>query len=136
MAPKALADELPPFKRTKPARYRTGLLSGCGEVCLKCDKTYGESKPQCPHCGTRNFFADDDTLVPAVHILCDQIYHEAAQDKVVKLAELQEVKEELLPHTVPVWKSIWRKYRDEIVILAIAGAVALAFWCFRIGGEP
>lgn len=24
--------------------------------CLKCDKSYGEWKPTCPHCGTTNFF--------------------------------------------------------------------------------
>lgn len=101
-------------------------------VCLRCDKTYGDSKPQCPHCGTHNFFADDDTLAPAVDVLVAQVYHEKGIEKRAKLTELQEVKEELLPHTVPVWKSVWRKYRDEIVIMGIVGIVAAICWCMRL----
>jgi predicted ATP-dependent serine protease len=98
-------------------------------VCLRCDKTYGESNPQCPHCGTHNFFADDDTLGPAVDVLCERIYHEAGMEKKAKLAELQDVKEELMPHTMPLWKSIWRKYRDEIVI---GGIVATVFMIAKV----
>ena len=101
-------------------------------VCLKCDKTYGDSKPQCPHCGTHNFFADDDTLVPAVHVLCDQVRHEAAQDKAAKLAELQEVKEGLLPHTRPLWKKVWAEYRSEVEVSAVVAVVAVVYFCVRI----
>ena len=101
-------------------------------VCLRCDKTYGDWKSQCPHCGTHNFFADEDTLVPAVDVLCAEVYHKAAVEKAAKLAELQEVKEELLPHTVPLWKQLLREHRENIIVLGVIGIVALAFFCCQI----
>lgn len=84
-------------------------------VCLKCDRCYGETKAECPHCGAHNFFADDDTLLPAVHVLCEQVEHEHKTGKRAKLAELAEVREEILPHTRPWWKV----YKDEIYVALI-----------------
>jgi predicted ATP-dependent serine protease len=58
--------------------------------CLKCDKCYGENKPRCPHCGAYNFFADNDTLGPAVDVLVEKVKLDA------KLAELAAVRAEIL----------------------------------------
>lgn len=64
--------------------------------CLKCDKCYLENLKNCPHCGTYNFFADNDTLLPAVDVLIEKTRREAENDKSRKLAELAAVRAEVL----------------------------------------
>lgn len=47
--------------------------------CLKCDKTYGDWKENCPHCGSTNFFQqalahrDAELLKAAVQVTIKQI---------------------------------------------------------------
>lgn len=72
-------------------------------VCLRCDKTYGENKPTCPHCGTSNFFAsnDDAVILAATEVLIESIEHE---ERNKKLNELEDVRDQLLGLKPPVVK--------------------------------
>ena len=54
-------------------------------VCFECDKTYLDQYESCPHCGCRNFFADNTTMPKAVEYLCKEIEDEEAK----KLQELE-----------------------------------------------
>lgn len=68
--------------------------------CLnqKCDRTYGEYLPACPHCGTRNFFSDADPVVltAAVGVLVEQMH---AEDRGTKLREIAALR----PPRPPRW---------------------------------
>jgi len=60
-------------------------------VCFKCDRTYGESRKECPHCGCHNYFCDEDTMCQAVHHLCDDMHTKHEQEKKQKLKELAKI---------------------------------------------
>jgi RNA polymerase subunit RPABC4/transcription elongation factor Spt4 len=63
-------------------------------VCLKCDMCYTDCDSICPHCGTQNYFADQDgrVVLEAVKVLAEQANADHEKQRHVKLAELRRLR--------------------------------------------
>jgi hypothetical protein len=74
--------------------------------CLnkRCDRTYLENLPQCPHCGTSNFFNEDGpVLTKAVDVLIRDLHKEKAEREKRLLQELDNLDK---PWYVRWWRKI------------------------------
>lgn len=52
--------------------------------CFQCKKGIIGNNSHCPYCGCYNFYADDTTMLPAIHMTIDQLEKERER----KLREL------------------------------------------------
>lgn len=68
--------------------------------CFKCGRGYLDQNDSCPHCGCHNFFADDDTMPAAVHLLIENVKADKEEERREKQRELARVQFWLHP---PWW---------------------------------
>lgn len=88
--------------------------------CLKCDKTFGDWKDNCPHCNATNFFRqsfirnDPVLLREATSVVVNQIKYE---NQVKHREQLKELKK--LQPPISFWQKVWYAFSNSSFVRTI-----------------